>query len=451
MMLFDIKRVGYCAASLLFAASSSATAAISTERVVTGLNLPVYATSAPDDYRRMFVVEQGGTVGGRAAPAAIRIVDLQTRTVSATPLLSITTGITTGGEQGLLGMAFDPDYRNNGFFYVNLTNGSGNTEIRRYTVNGNPLTATTANPASNFLIMTYTQPQANHNGGWIAFNPKTRPDQPQYLYIASGDGGNANDQGSGHTEPGGNAQDITSNMLGKMLRIDPSGDDFPAVANKNYRIPPSNPFVGVNGDDEIWAYGLRNPWRNSFDRQTGDLYIADVGQGAREEINYQPADAAGRNYGWRLREGTQATPGGGVGGNRPAGAIDPIHEYLHNAAGGFSITGGYVYRGGRVPELAGHYLFADYVSNKIWSFKYDGVNKTEFVERTTLFDPPGNLAIQSISSFAEDNVGNVYILDRGANTFNGGELYLIVPEPGSAVLVLGALAGFLARRRPKNR
>src|SRR5690606_38231904 len=170
-------------------------------------------------------------------------------------------------------------------------------------------------------ILSFNQPQPNHNGGWIDFGPNDG-----YLYIATGDGGGGNDNGTGHTAGTGNAQDTTDNLLGKMLRIDGHGDDFPPDNPRNYAIPEDNPFVGVNGDDEIWSYGLRNPFRSSFDRANGDLWIGDVGQTRREEINYQPADSSGgENYGWRLREGIIPTPGG-VGGSRPEGNVEPIYD-----------------------------------------------------------------------------------------------------------------------------
>jgi hypothetical protein len=308
--------------------------------------------------------------------------------------------------------------------FVNLTVEDGRTEIRRYRVSTDP---DVADPQSEQLVLGYAQPQSNHNGGWLGFGPDG------YLYISAGDGGGANDSSSGHTQGSGNAQDITDNPLGKVLRIDVDGDAFPADDARNYAIPPSNPFVDATGDDEIWSYGLRNPWRASFDRMTGDLYIGDVGQGAREEIDVQPAGSAGgENYGWRLREGTIATPG--VGGSRPAGAIDPIYDYTRGAGPfqGFSVTGGYVYRG-PVAEIRGQYFFADYSSERIWSLVYDGSepggfdgsNFTDLIDRTVELAPGGSLDINQISSFAEDDSGNLYILDLG------GEIFRIVATPDS--------------------
>ena len=262
--------------------------------------------------------------------------------------------------------------------------------------------------------MTISQPQANHNGGWIGFDPNG-----DYLYIATGDGGNSND-------PGNRAQDITNELLGKMLRIDVDGDDFPGDPLRNYAIPSSNPFVGVTGDDEIWAYGLRNPWRPSFDRVTGDLYIADVGQNSREEINFQSASSSGgENYGWRVMEGLLCNIPGALPCFDP-NFTNPIHEYGHTGApdGGHSITGGYNYRGPN-NALQGTYFFADYVSGQIWTFRYDGVVKTEFTNRTAELTPDVG-TINDISSFAEDNTGNLYII-----SLNGDIFKLIAPlNPG---------------------
>jgi hypothetical protein len=277
-----------------------------------------------------------------------------------------------------------------------------------------------ANPDSELLVLGYAQPQSNHNGGWLAFGPDG------YLYVGSGDGGGGNDSATGHTGGTGNAQDITNNLLGKLLRLDVDGDDFPADPARNYAIPPDNPFVGVTGDDEIWSYGLRNPWRASFDRVTGDLYVGDVGQNTREEIDVQPAaSGGGENYGWRLREGTIATPTGGVGGNRPPGSIDPIYDYTRGSGTfqGFSVTGGYVYRG-PIAEIHGHYFFADYVGERIWTLVWDGADPADFdgTNWTNLTDRTGELAtgahgIDAISSFAEDGLGRLYILDLGGEIF----------------------------------
>jgi glucose/arabinose dehydrogenase len=383
--------------------------ALIVKRVGTGFSRPVFAASPPGDPNRFFVVEQHS---GR-----VEILDLRDGTVQTTPFLTIS-DLDLGNEQGLLGLAFDPSFSANGHFYVNYTDRTGDTNVRRYTVSDDP---NVANASSALQLLKFDQPQSNHNGGWLGFSPVDG-----FLYISSGDGGNANDAGPGHTAGTGNAQDITSNLLGKMLRIDPSQDAFPEDAQRNYAIPPSNPFVNQDGDDEIWAYGLRNPWRGSFDRANGDLYIGDVGQGQREEIDYQPvASTGGENYGWRLREGTIRTPD--VGGDPPPGSIEPIHDYPHGGApnGGFSVTGGYVYRG-PVPGLQGAYFFADYVSNQIWSLRHDGTKATEVINWTEMImADAGNVA--SISSFAEDNSGNLYVVSLNGDIFRVDRLAELEP------------------------
>jgi hypothetical protein len=314
----------------------------------------------------------------------------------------------------VLGLAFHPDYADNGRFFVNLTIG-GRTEIRGYQVSaGNPNVAST----SFTQLLSYIQPQGNHNAGWMAFNPALTPETPQYLHIASGDGGGGGDTGTGHTSGMGNSQDTTGNLLGKILRIDVNGDDFPADASRNYAIPPTNPLVGISGDDEIWAYGLRNPWRNSFDRATGDLWIADVGQSTREEVNFQPAaSAGGENYGWRVMEGTLCFSASDPLPCNDPSFTPPIHEYGHSndSNGGFSITGGYVYRG-PIPQLQGQYFFADYVTDNVWAFKYDGATKSEFARwNSRLFTDVGSPT--SLSSFGEDNAGNLYLVSLNGEIF----------------------------------
>jgi len=290
-------------------------------------------------------------------------------------------------------------------------------------------------------LVEINQPQGNHNAGWIGFGPDG------FLYIATGDGGGANDTGGGHTAGIGNSQDITNNLLGKMLRLDVDSDDFPGDANRNYGIPADNPFVGVNGDDEIFLYGLRNPFRCSFDRMTGDLWIGDVGQNAREEIDvYLFGSNADKNYGWRLREGTIQTPAGGIGGGRPADNVEPVYDYLHNGGsfGGFSTTGGYVYRG-PIADLQGLYFFGDFVSQRFWSFRYDGSTTFDGTNFTGLRDWTNIVntdvgAINGISSFGEDLAGNLYIVDLA------GEVFMITDANLStdlAVLSFTTVRGFL--------
>ncbi|MCC5829798.1 MAG: PQQ-dependent sugar dehydrogenase [Phycisphaeraceae bacterium] len=401
----------------------------STVRVATGLSSPLFATAAPDDPSRLFIVERGS--GGNAN---IRILDLTTQTMHSEPFLTVP-GLITGNERGLLGMTFHPDYADNGLFYINATFSGGTqgiTRIREYSVAGDPLTSNIADATSARDLLSIDQPFSNHNGGWIGFNPAIEPGQPQYLYIATGDGGGSND-------PLNTGQRLDT-LHGKLLRVDVNSDDFPDDASRNYAIPSDNPFVGETGLDEIWAYGLRNPWRNSFDRMTGDLWIADVGQNAREEINFQPHDSpGGENYGWRLREGTIETPTGGVGGPPPPGAIDPIYEYTHGTGPfqGQSVTGGYLYRG-PVTELQGLYIFADFISDNIWALDPSDLADPQVVRINDWLTPDVG-QIQNISSFGEDAVGNLYIVSLN------GHVFMIVPEPGSIVLLAGA--GLLLVRR----
>ena len=374
--------------------------ALTTVRVASNLDHVVFATYAPSDYTRLFIVEKQGR---------IKVLNLKTGVVNATLFLNIDGlvggGLSTNDERGLLGLAFHPGYQNNGFFYVDYTDNSGRTTIRRYSVSGDP---EVADPASGVTLLSIFQPFVNHNGGWIGFGPNDG-----YLYISMGDGGSGGD-------PGNRAQDITNQLLGKMLRIDVDGDNGPGG---NYGIPPDNPFVDKVGDDEIWAYGLRNPWRSSFDRATGDLYIADVGQNAWEEIDFQPANSTGgENYGWRCYEGDHPF---NTGGCPPAGTmVFPIHEYSH--AFGFSITGGYVYRGCAIPTLDGTYFFADYVSARLWSFTYDGNNVLNFTEVSAELSPSSDgFIINQISSFGEDALGELYIVDQGFGT--SGQVFKIIP------------------------
>jgi len=357
-------------------------------RIATGFSLPTFATAPPDDTSRLFVTEKNGQ---------IEILDLATSTRLATPFLDLTGTLTTASEQGLLGMAFDPDYAGNGVFYLHVSNAAGDSEIRRYHVDpGNPNRAL----AASELILQVDQPTGltNHKGGWIGFGPDG------LLYVSLGDGGGGGD-------PFNNAQN-TSSLLGKMLRLDVSGADaFPADPLRNYAIPAGNPFAGATpGADEIYAYGLRNAWRDSFDRGTGDFFIADVGQGNYEEVNL---GAAGANFGWRLYEGNTPYNGGGP----TAGLTFPIFAYDHSQ-GDASITGGYVYRG---PNAALHsaYVSADYVSGRIRTI--DDLDGDGVWMSSSAYIP----GLQNISSLAEDAEGRLYAMDIG-----DGELYRI--DPGSS-------------------
>lgn len=401
-------------ALLLAAAASTARAAtaLSTVRVASGLFRPLFVTSPPGDSTRIFIVEQHTG----------RIMIVRNDTLLTQPFMT-QTNLSTGNEQGLLGLAFDPNYATNGLFYVDYTRSNWATVIKRYQVSANPDSADTANGVT---ILVQSQPQSNHNGGWIAFGPDG------FLYVSLGDGGGAGDTGTGHDALVGNGQS-DGTRLGKLLRLDVSDPDT------TYVVPPSNPFYGQGSPkDEFWAKGLRNPWRCSFDRGTNDLYIADVGQNLWEEIDYQAAgapDAAGRNYGWRKFEGYAIY-------NCPSpcdssGLTRPIYVYDHGA-GRCSITGGYVYRGSAIPDLRGSYFFADYCSETIWTIRVVGGAITEGpVDRTADLAPGGGLTIDQITSFGEDARGELYICDQG------GEVFRIVPETISGVGALGPAPGAL--------
>lgn len=369
-------------AGLMMTMTAPVSAQLATELVAFGLARPVWVGHAPNDFDRLFIIEQRSGSTGR-----VRILDLNTNTLLPTPFLSLT--VSTASEQGLLGMAFHPDYENNGYFYLNYTDSIGRTNVTRFQVSGDPNVAT---PASAQTVIQISQPFNNHNGGWIAFGPDG------YLYVSMGDGGSGGD-------PGNRAQNIT-NLLGKMLRLDVDGDDFPGDNLRNYAIPADNPFVGTAGSDEIWAYGLRNAWRCAFDSATGDLWIADVGQNAIEEINFQPANSTGgENYGWRCYEGNNAFNTSGC--PAPSTMVFPIHTYGHGG-GNCSITGGEVYRGCAIPELHGTYFFADVCSNNVWSLKYDGANVTDFQNRTAELSAGTNIV-----SFGFDAYGEMYICNLG--------------------------------------
>ncbi|MCH8508185.1 MAG: PQQ-dependent sugar dehydrogenase [Phycisphaerales bacterium] len=384
-------------AALLTGATQAAQAQLTTEIYLSGLTRPVFNTHAGDGSGRMFIVEQ---------PGRIRLVDADGN-LQTTPFLdivsSVTGGVSGGDERGLLGLAFHPDYANNGLFYVNYTTtiaGVLRTVIDEFSVSS--LNPNFADPSTGRRLMTINQPFTNHNGGWIGFGPDG------YLYIAMGDGGSGND-------PGNRASNLTV-LLGKLLRIDVDNQD-PGL---EYAIPADNPFVdNANARDEIWAYGLRNPWRTSFDRLTGDLWIADVGQNAREEVNFQPAgDPGGQHYGWRCREGTIPTPGiSGCPTSNPLW-VDPVHDYPHSD--GRSITGGYAYRGCELGEAyQGLYFFSDYVSGAVWYLDTD-----DNFSRTTLLTT--NLRV---SSFGEDENGEIYIADLF--TGNLHKLVLVNPDPSN--------------------
>jgi len=345
--------------------------------VTSALSRPLFVTAPAGDTARLFVVEQSG-----------RIRVLRHDTLLATPFLDISAHVVCCGERGLLGLAFDPAYAVNGRFFVDYTDIAGTTQVVRYTVSGDP---DVADPASASPVLSQAQPYSNHNGGMLAFGPDG------YLYVGLGDGGSAGD-------PQGNAQNLTT-LLGKILRLDVSGAS-------GYTIPASNPFVGQAGArGEIWAYGLRNPWRFSFDRTTGELYIADVGQSAQEEVDIEAPGTGGRNYGWNEMEGFACF----LPACTPTGLALPVLTYDHSD--GCSITGGYVYRGTRIPALAGTYLYADYCAGWVRSFQWRGGAVADARDEPAL--APGG----TVSSFGEDARGELYVVTYGSP----GSLYRIVP------------------------
>ena len=351
-----------------------------------GVRSPVHVTHAGDGSGRIFVVEQAGR---------IRILD--NGVVLPVPFLDLASLIPprliAGGEQGLLSVAFPPGFAAKRYFYVNYTRApDGATVVARYRVSAGD--ANVADPASEEVILTIPQPFANHNGGQLAFGPDNN------LYIGMGDGGSGGDPLNNGQSPG--------TLLGKLLRIDVESGVQP------YKVPPDNPFLLSAGFlPEIWALGLRNPWRFSFDRGTGDLYIGDVGQANFEEIDFQPAGSpGGQNYGWNIMEGDSCYPPGTVGCNRTGLAL-PVFVYDHSL--GCSVTGGHVYRGSAIPSLQGVYLFGDLCSTRIWGIRKNGVAW----DNAVLADNTG----LTITTFGEDESGNVYVV----NYANGDLLQILSP------------------------
>lgn len=372
-----------CLAALVTACAPPAPAQVATRLALEGLTQPV-RLAAPEADPRLFVVEQPGRIRVFARDGSDRGV-----------FLDLAGQVSQGGERGLLGLAFAPDYATSGRFYVDYTDLAGDTRLVRYLVGVDP---DRADPASADTLLTVDQPFGNHNGGHLEFGPDG------FLYFGLGDGGSAGD-------PGNRAQDGQT-LLGKLLRLDVSGAGcVPA---------PGNPFLGTAPLDEIWALGLRNPWCFSFDPLTGDLYIADVGQDKFEEIDVAPAGAGGQNYGWRLMEGNGCY-------NPATGCNDgsltlPVHQYGHGGTPfRCSVSGGSVYRGAAIPSLRGTYLFADYCSRQVWGLRWTASGGAGPVtELTGALTPPGGFS--SISAFGRDADGEVYILDHGA-----GRAYLVVP------------------------
>ncbi len=352
--------------------------------MASGLSDPVGITNAADGSGRLFINERGGR---------IRVV-APDESLLPTAFVDLSTRIGAGGERGLLGLAFHPRFAQNGRLFVDYTRaGDGATVISELQAAADHQSA---DPASERVLLTIAQPFANHNGGQLAFGPDG------YLYIGMGDGGSGGD-------PFGNAQNLGV-LLGKILRIDVDQRD----GEQPYAVPPDNPFApqgarAGEGAPEIWAYGLRNPWRFSFDPRGGDLYIGDVGQGEYEEIDRQPGDSAGgENYGWNVMEGRHCYQDG----CDQAGYVKPIAEYTHDV--GCSVTGGYVYRGSLYPELAGVYVFADYCSGTVFTLQVD--------EGTITPKPVLDSGLQ-VSSFGTDATGELYLAD-----ISGGGIYRVRPD-----------------------
>ena len=356
-------------------AAGTGSTGIALQMVNDQLTSPVFATHAGDGSGRLFVIEKTGT-----------IAILKDGQRTAAPFLDISSLITdNGSEQGLLGLAFHPKYSENGIFFVYYTASNGDNTLARYKVSSSP---DAADPSSGVVMFKQEDPAPNHNGGMLAFGPDG------YLYVGLGDGG-----GAGDTY--GNAQNRNT-LLGKLLRLDVDKGD-------PYAIPTDNPWPeGGDARPEIWAYGLRNPWRFSFDRDTGDLYVGDVGQNQYEEIDMQPAGAkGGTNYGWNTREAMHCFRSNSCASD---GLVDPVAEYSHDE--GCSVTGGYVYRGTAMPGMVGIYLYGDYCSGTIWGLRRDAGGQWQ---ASKLLSSGTNL-----SSFGEDQDGELYVVDLS------GKLYRIV-------------------------
>jgi glucose/arabinose dehydrogenase len=362
------------------AAPNSSTIALAK---VADVNAPVLAIGAGDGSGRLFIVEKGGR---------IRIV--KNGSLLATPFLDISGSVSRGSEQGLLGLAFHPAFETNRKFYVNFTSTSGTTVVREYKASSSDPDRVAA--GSGRTLLKIGQPYPNHNGGMLAFG------RDGYLYIGTGDGGSAGD-------PGNRAQSL-QNLLGKMLRIDVNG----TTSTKQYRIPRSNPYVGRAGLDEIWQRGLRNPWRFSFDRSTGNLWIGDVGQGTWEEVDRAVRTSTGPgkavNWGWRMMEGRHCyKPSTGC---NTTGKRKPLAEYKH-AEGRCSITGGYVYRGSSIPALRGYYVYGDYCTGEVWAVAAGASAPATGIR---LLDTP-----RMIAGFGQDDRGELYLCDLA-----GDAVYRIV-------------------------
>jgi glucose/arabinose dehydrogenase len=357
------------------AGAAATTPRVELERVANLRGTTAFAVRTGDP--TLYVTEQSGRV------RAIRQGRLVRR-----PVLDLTSQVTDGGERGLLGLAFSAD---GSLLYLNYTDRDGNSHVDEFAMTGR-----VAEPASQRTVLEVEDPQPNHNGGQLAFGPDG------YLYIGFGDGGAANDQGPGHAS-GGNGQSLDT-LLGKILRIDPRES-----AGRAYTVPADNPFVGdSDAQPEIWSYGLRNPWRFSFDAETGDLWIADVGQNAWEEIDFAPADGGrdagrGENFGWNIREGAHA-----FRDRESSGLVDPIYELSHDD-GACSVTGGFVYRGRAIPALRGQYVLTDYCRGELLALMRGGASRAQVRDL--------NIEMPTVSSFGEGPDGELYVLSQSTGIF----------------------------------
>jgi glucose/arabinose dehydrogenase len=398
---------GFLAALVLILTTGTGYALQAT-RTAGGFTLPLGIAAPPGDTARLFVVEQGGK---------IKIINLPSGTVNPIPFLDITAEVYLAAEPGLHALVFDPNYAVNGRFYVSYTArpaGHVVNHIAEFQVSADP---DIADPGSEAALLLVDQPQVTHDANWLGFSQ--RQGDEGNLYIGIGDGGGECDDDAGHIEPGGNSQSTTT-LLGKMLRI------HPEAVPGTYTIPADNPFFGQPPPvkQEIWAYGLRQPWRCSFDSRTGSLFIADVGGGLREEIDVQkPADPNGENYGWHVREGLIQSP---CPQDASGPFVDPVFDYPHTT--GTCILGGYVYRGTQVRGLKGLYVFGDVygpdsTTGRIWTLKYNGSVASDFRDITSSLFPTrvGNFPLNNPVCFWADNSGELYIADIG-----NGNIYKII-------------------------
>jgi glucose/arabinose dehydrogenase len=394
---------------------------IDAERIATGFTLPLYVCAPPGDTTRLFVAEQHGK---------IKIINLPSRTVNATPFLDISFEVGQFQGTGILGMTFDQNYATNGHFYVSYTTDTGGiynngvSHVARFTVSATDPNFT--DPSTEVTVITADQPQSDHNFDWIGFSPRSG-DQGN-LYICSGDGGNVCDTGTGHALPNGNGQS-TQTLLGKILRIH-------IEDNGSYTIPPNNPFAGQPPPikQEIFCYGLRNPFRASFDGPTGNMFIGDVGESAREEVDVQnPRNpGGGENYGWRFKEGFIQSPCSTP--TPPPGLTDPILDYAHDTTG-VCVIGGYVYRGRKVRALHGLYVFGDCFGpeqflGRVWTVRYGRGVASNFTDITSELFPTriGGYTLNALTSLGVDAKGEIYLVDQdligGTRT---GSVYQILP------------------------